>query len=208
MRAGSDAICREVASTYTKCAAAYASATRDYARYPGLEGELLSFLGRLPLGNVLDLGAGSGRDTEFVARQGYRVVAADSAVGMVQEIKRQMPKATVVCGDARRLPFQAASFAGLIASGVFLHVPMDACGSALSEVRRVLLPTGLALISMQAGEGEGWREGKSLSARRWFSLYQPEEFGLLCEGAGLSVDAVRHCRRRDWFSLVLRPACS
>lgn len=206
MRARADAICREVASTYTKCAAAYASATRDYAGFPGLEGELLSFLEWLPAGRVLDLGAGSGRDTEFAARHGYQVVAADIAVGMTQEIKRQMPKAAVVCCDARRLPFRPSSFAGLIASGVLLHLPKDACGSALREVKRVLIPAGLALVSMQAGEGEDWREGKSLVERRWFSLYRPEQFSRLCRGAGLSVEAVRPCSREDWYSLVLRPA--
>jgi tRNA (uracil-5-)-methyltransferase TRM9 len=206
VQAGADAICREVASTYSKYAAAYAGATRDYARFPGLEGELLSFLGRLPAGSVLDLGAGSGRDTEFAAQRGFGVVAADCALGMAQEIKRQLPAAAVVCCDARRLPFRTASFAGLIASGVLLHLPKDACGSALSEVQRVLLPAGSALVSMRAGEGQGWREGKSLAERRWFSLYQPEEFKRLCLGAGLVVDAERSCPREDWFSLVLRPA--
>lgn len=136
---------------------------------------------------------------------GRPVVAADASIGMVDGLARCLPRATVCC-DIRRLPFRPASFAGLIVSGVLLHLPKESCQSALEEVGRVLIPAGRALVSMKRGTGEGWRTLPPFPHRRWYALYQPEEFLCLCGRAGLTASMTGFPARGDWFSLtVSRP---
>lgn len=114
--------------------------------------ELLSRLDllRAPPRAVLDLGAGTGLGALAIKRRfrRARVTAADLAAPML-EVARSRSRfwrpIRCVEADARRLPFADASF-DLVFSNLMLQwvVPPDA---ALAEMRRVLAPGGLLLVS-------------------------------------------------------------
>jgi malonyl-CoA O-methyltransferase len=95
---------------------------------------------------VLDLGAGTGRGSQALARRFPRaqVIAMDVAPGMLREAQRKLaPDARFerVCGDAIRLPLKEASV-DLVFSNLMLQW-CDDLGRALAEVRRVLKPGAL-----------------------------------------------------------------
>lgn len=107
---------------------------------------LLLLLNCRPGDRVLDLGAGSGFSSEMLARFGYHVIAVDpdhTALGH----NRRRPgydrgriegTVQVVQGIAERLPFETASFDGVLGMNVVHHVPDLA--AAVSELARVLKP--------------------------------------------------------------------
>jgi malonyl-CoA O-methyltransferase len=137
-------------------AASFGAASRSYDAAAWLQTavreELLSRLDllRTPPRAVLDLGAGTGHAAAAIKRRFRRaaVTAADIAEPMLQQARRHSRfwrPIRCVQADARALPFPDASF-DLVFSNLMLQwlAPPDA---ALAEVRRVLRPGGLLLLS-------------------------------------------------------------
>ncbi len=109
---------------------------------------------------VLDLGCGSGRHAFESARQGCRVVALDSSLNDVHQVKQtfaadpninvgvEPPTGSVLAADATALPFPDNCFDRIIASEILEHIDNDT--TALSELSRVLRPGGTIAISVPA----------------------------------------------------------
>ena len=96
-----------------------------------------------PLG--LDLGCGLGKQCLAMGRRGYRVFGIDSAGKLVSSAGKT--GATVVNGNALRLPFGDASLDFVYTVGVLHHLDgTDGQAASCVEVMRVLKPNGLFLI--------------------------------------------------------------
>lgn len=94
---------------------------------------------------VLDNMCGTGVFLDVLARDFAFVVGADISLDMVRRSRQRQRVKGVVCADADRLPFADASFDVVTVRGALHHVnPVD---TALAEIRRVLRPGGLAIIS-------------------------------------------------------------
>jgi malonyl-CoA O-methyltransferase len=134
----------------------FGAASRSYDAAAWLQSaaraELLSRLDllRAPPAAVLDLGAGTGLAARAIKRRFRRaaVTAADLAAPMLEVARRHSRfwrPIRCVQADAQSLPFEDASF-DLVFSNLMLQwlAPPDA---ALAEMRRVLRPGGLLLLS-------------------------------------------------------------
>lgn len=115
--------------------------------------------------DVLELGAGQGRDTLALAREGFRVVAldyADSAVAALREAVAGLGDAvTVSQHDVRRpLPFEEGSFDACYSHMLFCMALTTAELEALAaEVRRVLRPGGLVVYTARTTEDAHYGAG-------------------------------------------------
>ncbi|WP_326553094.1 class I SAM-dependent methyltransferase [Micromonospora sp. NBC_01813] len=190
----------QVRRSYAALVEHYTAMTADYGRFPGLRQELMAFLAELVPGPVLDLGCGAGRDADLAAASGRTVVLADVTPELLRATTARIAVDAAVCCDALALPLRADAFAGVIASGVLLHLPRQYTVTALDNIRRVLMPGGKALISMKHGSRDGWRSTDDFPAPRWFSYYEPEEFAVLCRKVGLRVAQLDVSSRKDWFT--------
>jgi SAM-dependent methyltransferase len=108
--------------------------------------------------SVLDLGCAGGRNTVFLARLGFDVLALDASEAMVAETRRRM---TPIVGEAeaeRRVRVgrmddlgwaPAASFDLVVALGLY-HCAQSRAewDRSLSETARVLAPGGQLLVSV------------------------------------------------------------
>lgn len=105
-----------------------------------------------PGDRVLDLGAGSGFSSETLARFGYDVVAADPDLAALAHNRRRPSfdrariagTVRVAAGIAEHLPFQSASFDGVVGMNVMHHVPD--LPEATRELARVLKPGARAVF--------------------------------------------------------------
>lgn len=89
-------------------------------------------------GRVLDLGCGVGHSIDLLAPRESVGVDRDAAALAGQ------PRETRVC-DMRELPFEAASFASVLAMHSIEHVPDPE--RVVAEARRVLEPDGVAVLT-------------------------------------------------------------
>jgi SAM-dependent methyltransferase len=200
-----EAAIRITAQTYQEKAEEYATTTADYASYPGLEDEVLSFANMTPVRTpLLDLGCGAGRDTRRLMALGREVIAGDICMPMLRCARQRAledgtEEGPYLAFNALRLPFRASTIGGVWAAGSLLHLPVSVIPVALSEILRVLMPGGMAAISMQAGAGEGWRDGGTLKGQRWFTFVQPDNFSAGMSHLGFDDVRIHHTGRRNWF---------
>jgi len=174
--------------------------------------------GRLPLptqrfiasgtGRVLDMGAGTGRSTLMVleARPQTTVVALDlfsesfeQHFGPGQSGQERLlsnlraagldQRATIQAGDMRRLPFEAATFDGVVSTYAIDHLNRDGISASLSEAWRVLKPDGEFLLMVIAKDtwlqfafGPLLVHSGTRTAARWTSLLQDVGFQMIEQG--------------------------
>lgn len=109
----------------------------DLARYQ-------FFAQRVEGGLVLDLGCGVGEGAASLIA-GRRVIAVDHDGAALDFARRHFPAPQFACMDAERLAFKDDCFDGIISVEVIEHV--DHPERYLSEVRRILKPTGIFVLT-------------------------------------------------------------
>lgn len=97
--------------------------------------------------SLLEVGCGPGHALAAVAEAlpGAEVTGLDLSPFMLEFARKRAsgrPNATLVHGDALRLPWSNARFEAVTAVHVFGHMPREAAAAAVAEARRVLAPGG------------------------------------------------------------------
>ncbi|WP_432948320.1 class I SAM-dependent methyltransferase [Kribbella sp. CA-253562] len=100
-------------------------------------------------GDVLEVGAGTGRLWSEVPYDGARLTLTDASAAMCAELRR-VPGAVVRRADAADLPFAGESFDLVIANHMLYHV--DDPSAALAEFARVLRPGGRLVAAVNGRE--------------------------------------------------------
>jgi ubiquinone/menaquinone biosynthesis C-methylase UbiE len=150
--------------------------------------------------SVLDLGSGSGMDVFFAAiqvgKQG-RVVGVDMTPEQIEKAGRLREQAgfgqvEFLGSYIERLPFQDASFDGVISNGVINLCPDK--GGVFDEVARVLRPGGRLALADIVSEQQ-LKDSIVGDAELWASCIggaaQQDAYRETIEGAGLRIEEVR-----------------
>jgi SAM-dependent methyltransferase len=89
-------------------------------------------------GVVLDLGCGTGVNSNAIAGRGWAVVGLDISSDQLRVASTR--RGAFVRADAAQLPMRAASISAVIAA--FVHTDIDNFAAGVAEVARVLVPGG------------------------------------------------------------------
>ncbi|MFL9922855.1 class I SAM-dependent methyltransferase [Herbaspirillum lusitanum] len=147
-----DAIHRTAADGYTVTADNY---VRGRPGYPPevmqwLRDDLLLSVGKV----VLDLGAGTGKFTAYLARTGAHVIAVEPVEKMRDKLVEALPQVRALAGTAEAIPMPDASVDAIVCAQAFHWFASTA---ALQEIQRVLKPGGcLGLIWNMRDARVGW----------------------------------------------------
>jgi len=111
-----------------------------------------------PYASILDAGCGSGRDTMYFSKRGYKVSAFDYSPALVK-------MATKLTGqEILNLSFQDLRFEnqfnGVWACSSLLHLPMDEMHDAIYRLSRSMKTDGVLYASFKYGKGEYNRNGR------------------------------------------------
>jgi ubiquinone/menaquinone biosynthesis C-methylase UbiE len=155
----------------------------------------------VPAGSVVaDIGCGPGRDVMTLRTRGLHVAGVDLSVGQLQA--SEVPG--LIRADMRRLPLLADSVHGIWCWAALMHLPREAAPTAFAEFARVIRSGGSLVMSIAAGDGEGFETATLYGSdqRRWFTRYGEPEFTALLAAAGFSIRNIRrHRTYRDWLSV-------
>ncbi|MEO6029316.1 MAG: methyltransferase domain-containing protein [Candidatus Binatia bacterium] len=124
------------------------------ATYKPVHDAVLRALAAGPRARVLDIGCGTGRLAErLTTADGVRaIVGCDFSAGMLENASERLASpraagvASLVRGDASRLPFADAAFDAAVSTEAFHWFPDQ--DAALRELRRVLRPGGRLLLAL------------------------------------------------------------
>lgn len=155
-------------------------------------------------GHILDAGCGSGRDSFYFIRNGYKVTAMDASEAMVDMASKLIGQKVL------KLRFQEidfnGEFDGIWACASLLHVNRKEIDEVFSKLSKALKKAGILYASFKYGDIEVERDG------RLFNCYDETSIKLLM-GKHSELEIVKIWRSYDarpdkkdesWISILVR----
>jgi SAM-dependent methyltransferase len=188
-------------SSFGAAATAYAEHRPDYA-----EAAVLWALERAPGRRVLDLGAGTGKLTAALVALDAEVVAVEPDPAMLTELRRALPAARALPGNAEAIPLPDASVDAVVAGNAMHWFDLDL---TKAELARVLEPDGVVAGLWNVfddrvdwvAELERIAGGEAIGPRDTFSSWRAETAALAPFGSPEQAE-FPHGQRRTADSLV------
>ena len=178
-------------TSYDQVAAQYAEKFKDEMDVKPFDRDCLDRLAREvgSLGPICDMGCGPGQIARYLHRQGANVLGIDLSPNMVAEAQRLNPDIPFHQGNMLSLPDAENSFGGIAAFYCIIHIPREQVVDALREMKRVLKPGGVLLITFHIGSeikhlDEWWEKPVNLD----FAYYQPAEMEAWLQEAGYELE--------------------
>lgn len=104
-----------------------------------------------PPSAVLDVGAGSGRDTLWFLERGHAVTAAEPVAAFRALIAARAPAATLVDAGLPELDGLSGRFQLILVNAVWHHLSPAARDRAMSRLAGLLAPDGRVFIALRQG---------------------------------------------------------
>lgn len=144
----------DVRDSYDSAAGAYAEHLATELVHKPLDRHLLNRFAEEARGRglVADLGCGPGHVARYLQEQGVTVAGIDLSPEMVRVATGLHPGIEFRVGDMARLDLPGASVVGIVAFYSIVHFRPAELSAVFQEMRRVLVPGGLALISFHIGD--------------------------------------------------------
>lgn len=122
---------------------------------------LADVAGRIPVGPVLSLGEGEGRNAAYLASLGHRVVAVDqSEVGLAKARQLAADRdrtIETICADLEKYSIEPGAWSGIVS--IFCHLPRRIRVPLYAAAVRGLRPGGVFVLEAytpkQIGRGTG-----------------------------------------------------
>jgi SAM-dependent methyltransferase len=147
-------------------------------------GEVLERLGEGSA--VLELGCGPGPAAAALSAR-RRYVGVDLSRIQLSIARRQVPSATFIRGDFTSMAFRPASFDGVIAFYVFMHVPRDEVAPTFERVFRWLRRGGRLMLTLPTNDAPGEVE-EWLDVPMFFAGFPPETNERLLREVGFDIE--------------------
>jgi SAM-dependent methyltransferase len=178
-------------TSYDQVAADYAEKFKDEMDDKPFDRDCLDCLAREVgnLGPICDMGCGPGQIARYLHRQGVEAVGVDLSPRMVAEAQRLNPEIPFHQGDMLSLSDADHSWGGIAAFYCIIHIPRNQVVDALREMKRVLKPGGVLLVTFHIGQeikhlDEWWEKSVNLD----FAFYETEEMETWLEEAGYEIE--------------------
>ena len=152
-------------------------------------GKLIDLRGK----RILEVGAGTGRDSFYMSKDGAELHLLDYSMNSLKLIKKAAPidfPLNAIGGDAFALPFKDGTFDVVFHQGLLEHFRKVKADALLSENIRVLKKGGLLIVDVP----QRWHiytivKHILIAANAWFAGWEREfsvrELTILLEGKGM-----------------------
>jgi 2-polyprenyl-3-methyl-5-hydroxy-6-metoxy-1,4-benzoquinol methylase len=110
-------------------------------------------------GPTADIGCGSGRDTAWLARNGYPAIGYDASRGLLAEARRRYPELSFREGTLPELAGVAAgSFTNVLCETVIMHLDPALVGPSVTRMMALLEPGGALYLTWRVTAGSDRRD--------------------------------------------------
>jgi 2-polyprenyl-3-methyl-5-hydroxy-6-metoxy-1,4-benzoquinol methylase len=134
----------------------------------------LSYLQNEKKRNLLEVGAGVGKDSLFFKKHGLKVTTTDISSANVRQCKKQGLRAFVL--DVYDLGKLRRKYDAIYALNSLLHVPKKDFELILRKIKSLLNPAGLFYLGMYGGDDfQGILKEDRCEPKRFFSFFLTEQ---------------------------------
>jgi SAM-dependent methyltransferase len=165
----------------------------DELRHKPLDQQLLDrFAESLQGGGLIcDIGTGPGHVARYLHDRGAKVCGIDLSAQMVERARRLNPGILFRQGDIFALDVADETFVGITGFYALVNIPRPEAVRALRELRRVLKPGGLVLLTFPIGDhllrrDEWWGAEVFL----YFYFFRADEMSGYLKTAGFEIEEV------------------
>lgn len=180
--------------SYDRVAEDYARDFRDELTHKPFDRKMLDLLIEKvgDAGVICDMGCGPGQVARYLAERGARACGVDLSPAMVRQARIANPDLPFEVGDMLDLAdVSDGSYGGIAAFYSIVHVPQATLPRALRELRRVLRPDGILLVTFHIGGEVVHRDdwwGKEVDID--FLFFQTEDMKSHLSAAGFALEEV------------------
>ncbi len=140
---------------YNTQAASFAQSTLD-VEFSALQDEFVSYLKEGA--SILDVGAGSGRDSAAFLKQGFKVTAIDGSAELAKLASKVLGQEVIVSTFQDYEPDQI--FDGIWACASLLHLSREDIVKVMQKLAKALAADGVFYVSFKYGTFSGERNGR------------------------------------------------
>jgi SAM-dependent methyltransferase len=184
----------ELQQSYDRVAEEYAAEFCGELLQKPFDGKMLEWLAEKEdeAGTVCDMGCGPGQGARYLHDLGIKSCGIDLSPEMVEQAKRLHPGIHFEQGDMLNLAgVPAEAYAGIAAFYSIIHVPRAMVVAALLELKRVLRPKGVLLITFHIGretvhKDDWWDKQVSVD----FHFYETAEMKAHLMAAGFELQEI------------------
>ncbi|HEX9941171.1 MAG TPA: class I SAM-dependent methyltransferase [Thermoanaerobaculia bacterium] len=184
----------ELQNSYDRVAEDYAQEFCDELDKKPFDRKMLDWLAEKVDGRgaICDLGCGPGQIARYLHGRGVKACGVDLSSEMVKQAQRLSPDIPFQQGNMLALTDVADdSYGGIAAFYSIIHIPRPSVVDALRELRRVLRPAGVLLLTFHVGQQiihreEWWEKRVSVD----FIFFKTEEMKGYLREAGFELEEV------------------
>ena len=180
-------------TSYDRVADEYVRRIADELQHKPLDRQLLDrFAASVrDVGPACDMGCGPGHVARYLHARGVQVYGVDLSAEFVERARRLNPDIGFQQGDMMALDMADEAWAGIAAFYSLIHIPRADVVYALRELRRVLRPGGVLLLSFHIGDDmihldDWWGQKVCVD----FFLFQSAEMTSYLAAAGFEIEEV------------------
>jgi len=141
-------------TSYDRVADEYVRRIFDELQHKPLDRQLLDrFAASVrDVGPACDMGCGPGHVAHYLHERSVPVCGVDLSAEMVERARHLTPGVEFRQGDMMALDIPDETWAGIVAFYSIIHIPRADIVKALLELRQVLRPDGLLLLTFHVGD--------------------------------------------------------
>jgi SAM-dependent methyltransferase len=181
-------------SSYDRVAQQYAEEFRDEMDKKPFDRKMLDWLSEKVngMGVICDMGCGPGQIARYLHSRSAKTCGVDLSPEMVRQAQHLNPDIPFQQGNMLALTdVEENSYGGIAAFYSIIHIPRSSVVAALRELKRVLCPKGVLLLTFHIGQDiihrdEWWGKEVSLD----FIFFETEEMKAYLKTAGFKLEEV------------------
>jgi len=155
-------------------------------------------------GKTLDVGCGIGRDTHWLATQGFKTLGIDASIGMLNYAKSRYPEINFILDVLPALKTQGnETFDNILCSAVLMHLDDSDLMAACARLYSLLADEGVLIISFRRTNEHGYREkGKlynPIEVSHFMKFYIDRQCTVL-----VNESIADHSRGLVWHNFVIK----
>lgn len=181
-----------------------------FGKYQSLNPDILhaNWLKHLPLksGLALDVGGGSGRDSNWLAKKGWEVIAVEPSKALMELGKKATKGYKVKWVDdslpeLSKLKMHRQSFSLILVNAVLMHLPQQLRDASIEKLSSLMTEGSVLIITL--------RQGPNPETRKFYEV-SPDEIVRFAQKKGLQVevnDTVPDRLGRDgvvWQTIIIK----